>query len=68
MKEINDEDKSVPTITLQDSYTQTPYVETVSVGTKKTPPPPPKHIGAQAVVEQVENEAQAKPVTASSGC
>ena len=46
MKEINDEDKSVPTITLQDSYTQTPYVETVSVGTKKTPPPPPKHIGA----------------------
>lgn len=47
MKEVNDEDKSVPTITLQDSHTQTPYVETVSVGTKpKTPPPPPKTIGS----------------------
>ena len=46
MKEVNDEDKSVPTIALQDSHTQTEIKEFVSVGTKRTPPPPPKDIGA----------------------
>ena len=49
----------MPTITLQDSQTQTDFVETVSVGTKPKTPPEPKSIAAQAVAEQAEKFTQA---------
>ena len=59
MQEVNSHDKSVPSITLQDSSTQTEILTTVSVGTKPKTPPGVVTTGAQAVVKCSEQDAQA---------
>ena len=60
MQEVNSHDKSVPSITLQDSSTQTEILTTVSVGTKPKTPPGVVTTGSQAVVKCSEQDAQAK--------
>ena len=59
IQEVNSHDKSVPTITLCDSSTQTDILETISVGTKPKTPPGLINFGTQAVVINSDKDIQA---------